>query len=82
MPLAFAVTKDPAGVESSDGRKRMEKEVMDTVGPAPRRHRPAACGTLRVPAAKTPLGRRCGAHPGARGESRPGDLATIEDRRP
>jgi propionyl-CoA synthetase len=31
VPLAFAVVKDPARIATPDGRKTMEKEVMETV---------------------------------------------------
>ncbi len=80
MPLAFAVTKDPAGVESSDGRKRMEKEVMDTVD----RH----LGAIARPKAvyfvtllpKTRSGKTLRRSIQALAEGRdPGDLTTIED---
>jgi len=80
MPLAFAVTKDPAGVESSDGRKRMEKEVMDTVD----RHlgaiaRPRAVHFVSL-LPKTRSGKTLRRAIQALAENRdPGDLATIED---
>ena len=80
MPLAFAVTRDPSKVESPDGRKRMEKEVMETVD----RHlgaiaRPKAVHFVTL-LPKTRSGKTLRRSIQALAEGRdPGDLTTIED---
>jgi propionyl-CoA synthetase len=80
MPLAFAVTKDPSRVESADGRKRLEKEVMETVD--------RQLGAIARPRAvhfvtllpKTRSGKTLRRSIQAVAEGRdPGDLTTIED---
>jgi propionyl-CoA synthetase len=80
MPLAFAVTKDPSKVETADGRKRLEKEVMETVD--------RQLGAIARPRAvhfvtllpKTRSGKTLRRSIQAVAEGRdPGDLTTIED---
>jgi propionyl-CoA synthetase len=80
MPLAFAVTKDPSKVESPEARKRMEKEVMETVD--------KQLGAIARPRAvhfvsllpKTRSGKTLRRAIQALAENRdPGDLTTIED---
>jgi propionyl-CoA synthetase len=80
MPLAFAVTRDPSRVESPDGCKSLEKEVMDTVD----RHlgaiaRPKAVHFVTL-LPKTRSGKTLRRSIQALAEGRdPGDLTTIED---
>src|SRR5882724_6263017 len=80
MPLAFAVTRDPSKVESPDGRKRMEKEVLQTVD--------KQLGAIARPKSvhfvsllpKTRSGKTLRRTIQALAEGRdPGDLTTIED---
>jgi propionyl-CoA synthetase len=80
MPLAFAVARDAACLESADGRRSFEQEVMDTVDEhlgAVARPRAVHFVTL-LP--KTRSGKTLRRAIQALAENRdPGDLTTIED---
>jgi propionyl-CoA synthetase len=80
MPLAFAVAKDVSKLNSPEGRKRLEKEVMETVDKqlgAIGRPRAVHFVTL-LP--KTRSGKTLRRSIAALAEGRdPGDLTTIED---
>ena len=80
MPLAFAVARDAARLESADGRRSFEQEVMDTVDQhlgAVARPRAVHFVTL-LP--KTRSGKTLRRAIQALAEDRdPGDLTTIED---
>jgi propionyl-CoA synthetase len=80
MPLAFAVAKDASGLASAEGRKALEKEVMETVDKqlgAIARPRAVHFVTL-LP--KTRSGKTLRRSIQALAEGRdPGDLTTIED---
>ena len=80
MPLAFAVAKDTSKLGSADGRKALEKEVMETVDKqlgAIGRPRAVHFVTL-LP--KTRSGKTLRRSIQALAEGRdPGDLTTIED---
>jgi len=80
MPLAFAVAKDPSRLNSAEGRKAFEKEVMETVD--------RQLGAIARPRAvhfvsllpKTRSGKTLRRTIQALAEGRdPGDLTTIED---
>src|SRR6266566_3162422 len=80
MPLAFAVAKDTSRLNSTDGRKALEKEVMETVD--------KQLGAIARPRAvhfvsllpKTRSGKTLRRSIQALAEGRdPGDLTTIED---
>ena len=80
MPLAFAVAKDPSRLNSAEGRKAFEKEVMETVD--------RQLGAIARPRAvhfvsllpKTRSGKTLRRMIQALAEGRdPGDLTTIED---
>jgi len=80
MPLAFAVVKDPAKASTPEGRKQLEKEVMETVD--------RQLGAIARPRAvhfvsllpKTRSGKTLRRSIQALAEGRdPGDLTTIED---
>jgi propionyl-CoA synthetase len=80
MPLAFAVMKDPSRLNSAEGRKALEKEVMETVD--------RQLGAIARPRAvhfvsllpKTRSGKTLRRSIQALAEGRdPGDLTTIED---
>jgi len=80
MPLAFAVVKDPSRLNSAEGRKALEKEVMETVD--------RQLGAIARPKAvhfvsllpKTRSGKTLRRSIQALAEGRdPGDLTTIED---
>jgi len=80
MPLAFAVAKDASGLATPQGRKALEKEVMETVD--------RQLGAIARPKAvhfvtllpKTRSGKTLRRAIQALGEGRdPGDLTTIED---
>ena len=80
MPLAFAVVKDPSRLNSAEGRKALEKEVMETVD--------RQLGAIARPRAvhfvsllpKTRSGKTLRRSIQALAEGRdPGDLTTIED---
>jgi propionyl-CoA synthetase len=80
MPLAFAVAKDVSGLNTPEGRKRLEKEVMETVD--------KQLGAIGRPRAvhfvtmlpKTRSGKTLRRSIAALAEGRdPGDLTTIED---
>jgi propionyl-CoA synthetase len=80
VPLAFAVVKDPARIATADGRKVMEKEVMDTVdkalGPIGRPSRVHFVTLLP----KTRSGKVLRRSIQALAEGRdPGDLTTLDD---
>src|SRR5260221_9420258 len=80
MPLAFAVAKDTARLNSADGRKALEKEVMETVD----KHlgaiaRPRAVHFVSL-LPKTRSGKTLRRTIPALAEGGdPGDLITIED---
>jgi len=80
MPLAFAVAKNATGLEAPENRKRLEKEVMETVDRqlgAIARPRAVHLVTL-LP--KTRSGKTLRRAIQALAEGRdPGDLTTIED---
>ena len=80
MPLAFAVAKDVSALNTPEGRKRLEKEVMETVD--------KQLGAIGRPRAvhfvtmlpKTRSGKTLRRSIAALAEGRdPGDLTTIED---
>ncbi len=80
MPLAFAVAKDASGLNAPEGRKALEKEVMETVD--------KQLGSIARPRAvhfvsvlpKTRSGKTLRRSIQALAEGRdPGDLTTIED---
>jgi propionyl-CoA synthetase len=80
MPLAFAVAKDASGLGTPEGRKQLEKEVMETVD--------KQLGAIARPKAvhfvtllpKTRSGKTLRRSIQAFAEGRdPGDLTTIED---
>ncbi len=80
MPLAFAVAKDTSKLDTADGRRQLEKEVMDTVD--------KQLGAIGRPKAihfvtllpKTRSGKVLRRSIQALAEGRdPGDLTTIED---
>jgi len=80
LPLAFAVAKDASKLDSSEGRARLEKEVMETVD--------RQLGAIARPKAvhfvsllpKTRSGKTLRRAIQALAENRdPGDLTTIED---
>ena len=80
MPLAFAVAKDTSKLDSPEGRKALEKEVLETVD--------KQLGTIARPRAvhfvsllpKTRSGKTLRRAIQALAEGRdPGDLTTIED---
>ena len=80
MPLAFAVAKDATRLSSAEGRKALEKEVMETVD--------KQLGAIGRPKAihfvtllpKTRSGKTLRRSIQALAEGRdPGDLTTIED---
>lgn len=80
VPLAFAVVKDPARIATPDGRKAMEKEVMETVdkalGPIGRPSRVHFVTLLP----KTRSGKVLRRSIQALAEGRdPGDLTTLDD---
>jgi propionyl-CoA synthetase len=80
MPLAFAVLKDPAHLASPEARRRLEKEVMDTVdkhlGPIARPKSVFFVSLLP----KTRSGKTLRRTIQALAEGRdPGDLTTMED---
>jgi propionyl-CoA synthetase len=80
VPLAFAVVKDAARIETSDSRKAMEKEVMETVdkalGPIGRPSRVHFVTLLP----KTRSGKVLRRSIQALAEGRdPGDLTTLDD---
>jgi propionyl-CoA synthetase len=80
MPLAFAVLKDPAHLASQEARRRLEKEVMDTVdkhlGPIARPKSVFFVSLLP----KTRSGKTLRRTIQALAEGRdPGDLTTMED---
>jgi propionyl-CoA synthetase len=80
MPLAFAVLKDPAHLASPEARRRLEKEVMDTVdkhlGPIARPKSVFFVSLLP----KTRSGKTLRRTIQALAEGRdPGDLTTVED---
>jgi propionyl-CoA synthetase len=80
MPLAFAVAKDASALASTEGQKKMEKEVMETVdrqlGPIAR---PKAIHFVSL-LPKTRSGKTLRRSIQALAEGRdPGDLTTIED---
>jgi propionyl-CoA synthetase len=80
VPLAFAVVKDAARIETADGRKAMEKEVMETVdkalGPIGRPSRVHFVTLLP----KTRSGKVLRRSIQALAEGRePGDLTTLDD---
>jgi propionyl-CoA synthetase len=80
MPLAFAVARDPVRLETPDGRRSFEQEVMQTVD----RHlgavaRPRAVHFVSL-LPKTRSGKTLRRTIQALAEGRdPGDLTTIED---
>ncbi len=80
MPLAFAVAKDASGLNAPEGRRALEKEVMETVD--------KQLGSIARPRAvhfvsvlpKTRSGKTLRRSIQALAEGRdPGDLTTIED---
>ena len=80
MPLAFAVAKDVSGLATSEGRRKLEKEIMETVD--------QQLGAIGRPKAvhfvtllpKTRSGKTLRRSIAALAEGRdPGDLTTIED---
>ncbi len=80
MPLAFAVAKDASGLGTSEGRRKLEKEIMETVD--------KQLGAIGRPKAvhfvtllpKTRSGKTLRRSIAALAEGRdPGDLTTIED---
>jgi propionyl-CoA synthetase len=80
MPVAFAVTKDPARSATPEARKALEKEVMETVD--------KVLGAIGRPKAvhfvtalpKTRSGKTLRRSIQALAEGRdPGDLTTLED---
>jgi len=80
MPLAFAVTKDGSALATPEGRRRLEKEVLETVD--------KQLGAIARPKAvhfvsmlpKTRSGKTLRRSIQALAEGRdPGDLTTIED---
>jgi propionyl-CoA synthetase len=80
MPLAFAVAKDASRLDTPDGRRRLEKEVLETVD--------KQLGAIARPKAvhfvtllpKTRSGKTLRRSIQALAEGRdPGDLTTIED---
>jgi len=80
MPLAFAVVKDASVIASDEGRRKLEREVMDTVdrllGPIGRPSRVHFVALLP----KTRSGKLLRRSLQALAEGRePGDLTTIED---
>ncbi len=80
MPLAFAVAKDASGLGTSEGRRKLEREIMETVD--------KQLGAIGRPKAvhfvtllpKTRSGKTLRRSIAALAEGRdPGDLTTIED---